>query len=254
MAEPTVHDILQLLSALAPPETQCSWDNSGLLIGDPDRPVRTAALALDITPEAAAAAHAAGAELIISHHPVIFHPLKRMHPRDPAYLLARFELAAICMHTPLDKARGGVNDALAAALGFADAAPLAADGDAAMVRVAALPETDGQGLAARTAAALHTTVRLADAGKPIRRVALVGGAGADFLPDVAAAGIDALITGDASHHDFLDAKQAGVTLIAAGHYETEQPVIAVLADRLRAAFDLRVICLPQAAPVTFISE
>ena len=251
---PTVRDLCRLLDSLAPLATQCSWDNSGLLIGDPDRPVPIAALALDITPDAVEAAHAAGAALIISHHPVIFHPLKRMDPRDPAYLLARYDIAAVCIHTPLDKAVGGVNDALAAALGFENPAPLADEGDAAMLRVAELPETDGPALAAHVAKALHTTVRLADAGKPIRRAALVGGAGAEFLPEVAGAGIDALITGDASHHAFLDAKQAGITLIAAGHFETEQPVIAVLAQKLEATFDLQTVCLPQTSPVTFVSE
>ncbi|MBR2730394.1 MAG: Nif3-like dinuclear metal center hexameric protein [Clostridia bacterium] len=251
---PTVRDICRLLDSLAPLATQCAWDNSGLLVGDPDRPVRTAALALDITPAAVEAAHDAGAELLVSHHPVIFHPLKRMDPRDPAYLLARYDIAALCLHTPLDKASGGVNDALAAALGFENAVPFAAEGDAAMLRTADVAPVDAPALAARVANALHTTVRLADAGRTIRRVALVGGAGADFLPEAAGAGIDALITGDAGHHDFLDAKQLGVTLIAAGHYETEQPVIAALARKLEAAFDLRVICLPQTSPVTFLSE
>lgn len=255
MAAPTVHELSQFLNTVAPFDTQCSWDNSGLLIGDPDRPVRLAALALDITPEAIEAAHAAGADLIISHHPVIFHPLRQLRPQDPAYLLARYDLAAICIHTPLDKARGGVNDALAAALGFDNAVPFAEEGEAAMLRTAQIPAATGQALAAHTAAALHTTVRLADTGKPIRRVAVVGGAGADFLADAAGAGMDALITGDASHHDFLDALQCGLTLIAAGHFETEQPVIAALAQKLQAAFPaLQVRCLPQAAPVTFISD
>ncbi|MBQ6266962.1 MAG: Nif3-like dinuclear metal center hexameric protein [Clostridia bacterium] len=250
---PTVRDICEYLNSLAPFDTQCSWDNSGLLIGDPDRPVQTVALALDITPEAVEAAHAAGADLILSHHPVIFHPLRQMHPRDPAYLLARYDIAAVCIHTPLDKACGGVNDALAAALGFAGAVAVAQEGEAAMLRAAEIPETDGAALAAHVARALHTTVRLADAGKPIRRVAVLGGAGADLLADAAAAGVDALITGDAGHHDFLDAKQLGLTLIAAGHFETEQPVIAVLAEKL-AAFDLRTVCIPQTAPVTYIPE
>ncbi|MEI3579428.1 MAG: Nif3-like dinuclear metal center hexameric protein [Acutalibacteraceae bacterium] len=114
----TVSMIYGKLNSLAPFATQESWDNSGLLAGDPGAEVTQALVVLDITGDAVREAQELGAQLIVSHHPVIFQPLKKLESGSVAWELARAGISAISAHTNLDKARGGVNDCLAAALGL----------------------------------------------------------------------------------------------------------------------------------------
>lgn len=248
---PTVKDVYDFVDSFAPFDAQCEWDNSGIIVGETLKAVSKIAVVLDITPEAVKKAAETGADLIVSHHPVIFRAVKSLTDNDPAFLLAKHGIAAICAHTSLDIAKGGVNDALAAALGFEKAKPLTECGESSMVRVADVDEITGSELAKLCTQKLATGVRLADSGKAIKKVALCGGAGADFMHDVCAAGCDAYITGDVSHHEFLEAKALGLTLIAAGHFETENPVVAVLAEKLKENFEAEVAVIEQASPVTY---
>ncbi len=249
--KPTVKDVYDFVDSFAPFDAQCEWDNSGIIVGETLKAVSKIAVVLDITPEAVKKAAETGADLIISHHPVIFRAVKSFTDNDPAFLLAKHGIAAICAHTSLDIAKGGVNDALAAALGFMNATPLTECGESSMVRVADVDEITGTDLAKFCAQKLATGVRLADSGKAIKKVALCGGAGADFMHDVCAAGCDAYITGDVSHHEFLEAKALGLTLIAAGHFETENPVVAVLAEKLKENFEAEIVIVEQTSPVTY---
>ena len=231
----TVRDVYDCIDAFAPFSTQLDFDNSGLLVGDPDSPVRRIAVCLDITPETIRDASDCGADLLVSHHPVIFRPRKKLLGNDPAYLLVRAGMSAICCHTPLDLASGGVNDVLAARFRLSKVESVTTESiPAPMVRVGFLPEPmRAIELAATAAENLSAKVRWCDGGKAIETLAVCGGSGGDLVADVAALGVDALLTGDAHYHDFLDAEQLGVTLIAAGHFETEYPVVPVLAQRLR---------------------
>ncbi|MEE0638833.1 MAG: Nif3-like dinuclear metal center hexameric protein, partial [Acutalibacteraceae bacterium] len=113
-----VGDIYNALDAFCPFDVHEQWDNVGLLVGESSAQVTRAAVVLDITPDAVERAHEAGAQLIISHHPVIFHPIKNLGAHDPVYLLAKYGMNAICAHTNLDCADGGVNDVLAQCLGL----------------------------------------------------------------------------------------------------------------------------------------
>lgn len=113
-----VKDFYDYFNTIAPFDRQESWDNSGLLVGDPKQRVDTLAVALDMTPEAVQMAREAGAQLFISHHPVIFHAQKQFLAQEPAYLLAQAGMSAVCAHTSLDVAQGGVNDVLAEKLGL----------------------------------------------------------------------------------------------------------------------------------------
>lgn len=249
--EITVRNIYEFLDSIAPFETQCEWDNSGLLIGDPDKRVGKICVVLDITPEAVRYASKRGADLIVSHHPVIFKPVGSVISGSPVYDLVSEEISAICAHTCLDKARGGVNDALAEKLGFAECFPFCDEGDAAMIRICRIPLCAGEDLAKKVAEKLGGGVRLADTSRAIRTVALCGGAGSDFLKEAKAAGCDAYITGDASHHDFLNALDMGIALLAAGHFETENPVVEVLAKKLSDRFGIEVLTIPQTSPVKY---
>ncbi len=248
---PTVKDIYDFIDSIAPFSAQCEWDNSGIIVGETFKTVNKIAVVLDITPEAVEKAAEMKADLIISHHPVIFRAVKSFTDNAPAFLLAKHGIAAICAHTSLDTAKGGVNDTLATVLGFENAVPMTDCGEASMVRVADISETTGVELANLCAKKLSTGVRLADSGKAIRKVAFCGGAGADFMHAVCAAGCDAYITGDVSHHEFLEAKALGLTVIAAGHFETENPVVAVLAEKLKENFEAEVAIIEQSSPVTY---
>lgn len=245
----TAKKVFDIINAFAPFNSQCSWDNSGIIAGDPDKPVHRIAVVLDITSGAVEYAAGAGVDLIVSHHPVIFRPARSVLAGDPVFALVSHGISAVCAHTNLDKAKGGVNDALAEKLGFGNAEPLCEETDAAMVRVADIPQTTAEALAGYVSEKLGGAVRFGDAGKLINKVALCGGSGSDFAADAAKAGCDALITGDASHHDFLDAAELGITLLAAGHFETENPVVDVLAEKLRAETDAEIIIIPQNSPI-----
>lgn len=246
-----VKDFYEFLNNRFPFSAQESWDNSGFLTGDPEKEVTRAAVVLDITNEAVEYAYETGAELIISHHPVIFKAQKSFLKGNTAFELASKGINAICSHTCLDCAEGGVNDVLANVLGIENAEIFPCEESDNLVRAGVLPNpmTAGE-LAKHIKNILGGAVRYCDNGKTIESVAVCGGSGADFSQDIIKAGIDAFITGDAGHHDFLDAKQAGLNLFAAGHFETENPVVAVLANQLRLEFeDTDIIVIPQSSPI-----
>ena len=236
-------DYLAFLAAWAPLSTAEPWDNCGLLCGDPDQTVSGALVCLDITPAVIAEAAAAGANLLVSHHPVLFPPFSRIAADDSrsccAQQLLRQGMTAVCMHTNLDRAAGGVSDALAARLVLEDCAPLP-DGSALPVgRI-------GQLAAAVPSAALFArqvkqalaagSVAYIDAHRPVLRVAVCGGAGADCLEAAKAAGADTLVTGEAKYNQCLAAEYLGLNLLLAGHYATEACVLPLLQQRLAAAF------------------
>ena len=241
-----VKDFYGYLNSIAPFETQEDWDNSGMLVGDMNAEVKKAAVVLDITHEEIKKAKAIGADLIISHHPVIFSPIKSVTKGSVPYELVASSINALCCHTPLDIADGGTNDSLAKLLGIN-----VTRADDPILRLGTVEPTTAQELAGKIANTLNTKVRYADAGKTIKKIAICTGAGCSLIE--AAGEIDAFITGDASHHNFLDCIQAGITLIAAGHYETEIVVVPVLVKKLQAQFpDIEIIDIKQENPIKFI--
>ena len=234
----TVRDVYDCIDGFAPFSTQMDFDNSGLLVGDPQKVVQKIAVCLDITCDTVNEAMELGADLMVSHHPVLFKARKKLLQGDPAFLLASSGISAICAHTSLDSAAGGVNDVLAEIFALSRVEAVTTEAiPVPMVRVGFLDASmRAIELAATAAELLSAKVRWCDGGRSIETVAVCGGAGGDLVEDMANLGIDALITGDADYHDFLDAEQLGVTLIAAGHFETEYPVVPVLAEKLRTAF------------------
>lgn len=236
----SVHDIEQALYELAPRELAAEWDNVGLLAGRRDRAVHKVLVSLDVTAAVVEEARQWGAELIAAHHPVIFHPVKRVTDQDPAgeilLRLAEHGIAAVCMHTNLDAARGGVNDALAAALQLEEVAPL--EGGGGIVRTGRLPRPVSvpDFLFAVQEALGAGGLRCTDGAKPISRVAVGGGACGEFLWAAAAAGCDAFVTADVKYNQFLDAAALGLTLVDAGHFPTEDVVCPVLARHLSERF------------------
>ena len=237
-------EILTYVQQLAPPELAESWDNVGLLV-DCGRPAVRALTALDITPEVVEEARQLGCGVIVAHHPVIFSPLKRLDCRDVAFLLVQAGISAICMHTNLDAAEGGVNEVLAEILGIRDPVPFAGGcgrvGELDAVSPLTVPELARlaqKELAARCVPPLEgpaVQVKYTDNGRPVRRLAVISGSGGSMFEEALAAGADCLLTGEANHHAACDARRLGLGLIAAGHYATEYPAAAALARRLEAA-------------------
>ena len=216
----TVQQLYEAMQALAPLELAESWDNPGLLV-DCAGEVTRVLVTLDITPEVAAEAAAKHCEAIVAHHPVI---------------------SAICMHTNLDAAAGGVNEVLAGIFGMQDPEPFAGGcgrvGSIEPITVPQLARKAQQELAARCNApdaGPAVQVKFADTGKPVQRLAVISGAGGSLFEEALAMGADCLLTGEANHHHACDAKRLGLSLIAAGHYATEFPVTAAVAEKLRAA-------------------
>lgn len=241
----TVRDFFEYINSIAPIDTQESWDNSGMLVGDMNAEVRKAVVVLDIDMWAVGKAKELGANLIVSHHPVIFSAMKSFTKGSVSFELASNSINAICCHTPLDIADGGTNDALADLLGFN-----VYKGENPILRFADIEKTDAQSVADLLAEKLGTTVRFADSGKSIEKVAICTGGGASLMWE--AGKIDAFITGDAKHNDFLDAVSAGISLFAAGHHETEIPVVPVVAQKIQKQFpDIEVIDIKQTNPVKY---
>lgn len=245
----TVREIYQYLDGLAPFSLQLDFDNAGFLVGRGDRQVTRLLVSLDITEEVVAEAAELGCQLIVSHHPVIFFPAKSITDADPTgrtlLALAERQIAAVCAHTNLDAVHGGVNDALAQKLGLVQIEQLKQDGVDASGRpygIGRVGNTAGVPMYAPAFAAFvkevlgANGVRYVDARRPVRRVAVGGGACADMLKDALAMGCDTFVTADVKYNGFLDAKALGVNLIDAGHYPTEQVVVPVLAKWLESGF------------------
>ena len=238
----TVQQVYEGMQRLAPPELAEHWDNPGLLV-DCGGAVRRVLVTLDITPEVVAEAAAKQCTVIVAHHPVIFDPLKRLCPADVPYQLVQAGISAICMHTNLDAAEGGVNEVLAGIFGMKNWEPFAGGcgrvGEVEPITVPELARKAQVELGARCNTPLdgpEVPVKYADTGKPVRRLAVISGAGGGLFEEALAMEADCLLTGEADHHDALDAKRLGLSIVAVSHYATEFPVAAAVAQKLRAAF------------------
>lgn len=252
----TVNDILQFLNTLAPPAMQESWDNVGLLCGSAERQVTKIFVALDPFESVCREAEANGADLLVTHHPLIFRPVNAVTDGSGVgrsiLFLASHGISAINAHTNLDCAPGGVNDTLAQTLGLQDiqvVSPSGVDpegrpwGLLRMGTVEEMPLTDFLAHVKKTLGC--QCLKYADGGKKVAKVAVGGGScGGEFM-DAAKAGCDTFITADVKYNQFWEAKEAGLNLIDAGHFHTENPVCAVLAKKLQAAFPEIPVVLSQ---------
>ena len=221
----TIKEIYEKLCELAPLSLQLPYDNSGFLVGRADIPVHNVLLSLDITGEVIEEAQERGAELIISHHPVIWDPLK--HVTD------------ISMHTNLDIARGGVNDVLLSLLGGRNGCCFEEENCGRMGYLEKAVSMQNFLLLCKER--LQTNgLRYYDAGRQVEKIAVLGGSGGGKLLDAYRAGCDTYVTADVKYSVFLLAREVGINLIDGDHFCTENPVMYVLAEKLRAAFpDIR---------------
>lgn len=242
---PTVKDILDYLASLAPVELALGFDNVGLLVGRQSREVNRVLTALDITYDVIQEAIDLDADLIVSHHPLFFQ-LKALSDsewtQDRALTLAESRIAAICMHTNLDAAEGGVNDALMDALG---ASILCELGEDHIGRIGVLEKLVPMAeFLPRVKTALKGNgLRYHDAGRLVSRLAVCGGSGGGEIELAVAANCDTYVTADIKYDQFLLAKHLGINLIDADHFCTENVVVPVLKRWLENGFPQLEVCI-----------
>jgi len=242
----TVKDIFDFINTVAPPYMKESWDNVGLNCGRMDKEVKTLLLALDPFSGVCQEAVDVGADLLVTHHALIWNPGfitdETQQGRNTLFLIEH-GIPCINAHTNLDLAPGGVNDTLASVLGLSDVQvvkPVDTDEtgrEYGLLRcgyVKAQPLEDFLQLVKDMLGC--EGLRYADGGKPVHKVCVGGGACGSELMDAYRAGCDTFVTSDVKYNQFWDARDLGMTVIDAGHYHTENPVIGVLATKLQAAF------------------
>lgn len=232
----TVQNIFDFLNEKFPTDTACDFDNVGLLVGNPCAEVQKAVVALDCTPSAVNTAVSNGAQLIITHHPIIFNPLKQVLAGSAVYEVIKNGISVISMHTNLDVGLGGVNDCLSSALMLNNVTKVAAE-DGYILNIGELTSPlHPEGLALYIKEKLGGAVKYFGADKEIKRVLLCSGSGGSYLSEVSKHNCDALITADVKHNQFLDAQRLGVSLFDAGHFDTEDVVTEPLRQLLQAEF------------------
>lgn len=244
----TVKEVFNFLDQKAPFRYQMDFDNAGFLVGRGERPVQRILVALDITPAVIDEAITRDCQLIVAHHPVIWGSLGQVTDESTTgqkvLTLAEHGIAAICAHTNLDAVEDGVNTQLARKLGLEKTVPLEADGTDELGRpygigrVGEFPTAMSlRDFAQQVKTALSLEgIRSMDAGVPVRRVAVGGGACGGMLPQVKAMGCDTFLTSELKHDVYLEAQALGINLLDAGHYSTETVVCPALVAWLREAF------------------
>ena len=236
----TVSDILTFVETLAPRSMKMDWDNVGLNCGHSDRPVKKILVALDPFTHVCREAKEVGADLLVTHHALIWKPGfindTNNQGRNTLFLIEN-GIAHINAHTNLDQAPGGVNDTLAKKLAMVNVEIINPKDGVGLLRTGDVPEQPLDAFLNRVKTLLGCEgLRYVDGGKPVRKVAVGGGSCADGMKEVLAAGCDTFVTSDIKYNQFWDAKDLGLNLIDAGHFHTENPVVAVLAEKIAAAF------------------
>ncbi len=224
----TVKELYDKITLRIPEELSEPWDNDGIMCcADLYAEVNNVLIALDVTEAIVDYAISRNFDLIISHHPLIFKPVSRVteddHISRKIIKLISNNISVFSFHTRADKAEGGVNDILAALFGLTDVTPF---GEGGMGRIGTLPEEcELEDFAEVVRVQLDADgVRVADALNPVKRVALLGGDGKDFVRDALLSGADTYVSGRISYNIMEEAPDMGINLIEAGHYFTENPV------------------------------
>lgn len=224
------------MESIAPRSLALDYDNVGLLIEPDHGDIRRILVALDLTTVVAKEAIAQKCDLILTHHPIFWDPVKSFspiaHETSAAYLLIRHGIGHFAAHTNLDACDGGVNDVLAGLLSLGDIRPLPPENLGRIGTLSSPMRFDA--FAALCNDILHTHGRfVGDPDRMIRSVALIGGSGGSDVAYVSEAGCDAFVTGEMKHNQALLAEHLGVCCCVMGHYETEFPVLKLLISRLQ---------------------
>ncbi len=232
----TIQEVCEAMERIAPRSLAFDFDNVGLLIAPDHDRIQKVLVALDLTVPVAEEAIEGGFDLVLTHHPIFWDPVKSFSPASPetaaAYRLIRHGIGHFAAHTNLDACEGGVNDVLAEILSLNDVRPLPPE-DLGRIGTLVQPMRFSE-FAAFCEERLCVKGRfIGDSEKPIRTVAVIGGAGGGDVAFVQKAGCDAFVTGEMKHNQALTAAYLGLNCCVLGHYETEFPVLKPLIDRLQ---------------------
>ena len=254
----TVRELYAFLESKIPRALSCDWDNDGLMVCANDKAeVSRVLVALDITAAVVEQAIEEKYDLIVSHHPLIFRPIKAVAVGETiankVIRLLTSGVSAMSFHTRLDAVEGGVNDVLANSLGLSDITPFGKDGEE-MGRIGTLmQEVSLREFAERVKSATGADrVQISDAGKPVLRVALLGGGGAGEVAVAAAAGADTYLTGELKHDQLTEAPERGMNLIMGGHFYTENLVCDRIRDLLLEADATLTVDTVNSYPAEFV--
>ena len=237
----TVADILKFVETLAPRAMKMEWDNVGLLCGSKNTEVTKVLVALDPFEGVCHEAAETGAQLIVTHHPLIFRPQKAVTDETSIgrsiMFLCRNGISAINAHTNLDQVSGGVNDVLAEKLGLQNIQIINPVDGYGLLRCGDVKQQPLETFLTHVKETLGCQgLRYVNGCDTVSRVAVGGGSCADFMQAALKAGCDTFVTADVKYNQFRTAFELGLNLIDAGHFHTENPVMPVVADKLRAAF------------------
>ena len=247
-----VADLVMAMETIAPTRFAASWDNVGLLVGDPTAPLSRVLLAIDCTRHVVEEARRDGCDAIITYHPVLFQAQKSFVAGSMAFEVARAGVAVFSPHTALDAAEGGTNDVLADAIAMTERVPLRPVGENVAVGVPTASSSRVRSAApgfgrvgAVTAAPARAIVdgikrslglsHVLVAGpvdRWVSKAAVCAGSGGELLSDAIDAGAQLLLTGELRHHDALRAVAGGLTVVCALHSASERPVLTALQRRL----------------------
>ena len=239
----TVYDIYRHVDSLFPFSSAAEYDNVGLLIGDMDASVIRVLVTLDCTKSAAEKAKEIGANLIVTHHPVIFEPLKQVLSNSVVHFCIKNGINVISAHTNVDMGKDGINDKLCEILTLTDVEPLNADGFTIRKGVLATPVSPEE-FAKRCETLFKMPIRFTNGGRDIKTVAVCSGSGGSMLSAVIDAKCDAFVTSDVKHSQFISAFDNNLAIFDCGHFNTEDIIVEPLKNTLSAAF-------PQSCFVTY---
>lgn len=244
------NEIIRQLDKLAPEEYACDWDNPGLLAGRGDKTVDKVLVALDATDEVVEQAIAEQVDLLLTHHPLIFKPLRKVNDQDfisrRIVNLIQADISYYAMHTNFDAAPGCMADLAAQQLGLTAEAPLEVTGESeggafGIGKIGTLSQPVsltqlGELVKERFGLPFVTIYGLEQARGPINRIAVSPGSGGSMIGFAEAAGVQALITGDISHHEGIDAVANGLAVLDAGHYGLEYIFIDFMRNYLQEQY------------------
>ncbi len=233
-----VKEIFNFIDSVAPFKNSLSFDNTGLLVGNMDDDVKKVLLSLDITNEVIQEAMRINANVIISHHPVIFRSIKSINFNSPISYLCKNKINAICAHTNLDVAAEGVNFHLSKKLQLSNLTPLTYEENLPIGLIGTLNEqmTDKE-FANHVKKSLECeSLRYTNCNKKIKKVAVCSGTGGEFFEKAFLGGADALVTGEIKHSQIISANSLGIMIVDAGHFKTENVIIDPLKSMLQSKF------------------
>jgi dinuclear metal center YbgI/SA1388 family protein len=248
---PKLKALLEVLEEIVPSRAAEEWDNPGLQVGDLSQKVDKILIALDPTLMAVRKALRRNAQVLLTHHNLIFRPLssvdQQIYPGDVISEALNKRISIVSAHTNLDVVQGGINDILADLFGLQGVQVLDARNDlgiegAGLGRIGTLPTPLKLAQMTKKVKEVLGTQRVRVVGQKNRRiirVALVGGAGGSMVSLASKEGADLLVTGDVRHHEALEAESLGLALMDAGHFYTEKAALGPFGDRLRNAFTKR---------------